>query len=85
MTNPGNDPILVRRARIARLVSAGKRIGYSATLLAIILFFVALLSDFPAGLSRAIVALLALACIVLPPAIVFGYGLRAAQRDEADG
>ena len=84
MTTPGVDPIHARRARSARLVSAGKRIGYSALLLAIIFFFVALLTDFPAWQSRLIVALLAVACLVLPPAIVFGYGLRAAERQEAE-
>ena len=80
---PPVDPILARRARIRLLVSLGKRIGYTATFVAIALFFVALFTNFPSWQSTLILVLLGVACVVLPPAIVFGYGLRAAERDEA--
>lgn len=47
-----------------------------------VLFFVALLSGFPNLIATAMVLLLLLGCVALPPAIVFGYGIKAAEREE---
>jgi hypothetical protein len=76
------DPVLVRRERIRRLVDAGKRIGYSAVAAAVVLFVVAFVADFPAWLVSVIVACLVVACIALPPAIVLGYGIKAADAED---
>ena len=80
---PGPDPMQARRARISRLVSVGKAIGYACFGGALVLFFAGLLTRFSGPLSAVVVTLLVVGCLVLPPAIVFGYGLRAAVRDEA--
>ena len=77
-----DDPILVRRARIARAVAIGKRIGYTALLVAIIGFFAGLALDFPTWSVVALVGGLIAACVVLPLPIVFGYGVRAAARED---
>lgn len=80
------DPVLERRRRISRLVSAGKRGGYSLFGLAIVLFFVGLVTGFGGGVSTAIVAAMAVGSLVLAPAIVFGYAVGAAEReDRAEG
>ena len=76
------DPIEARRARIGQLVSAGKAVGYACFGGALVLFFAGLVTRFSGPLSAVIVTLLVVGCVVLPPAIVFGYGLRAAERDE---
>ena len=79
-----DDPILQRRARIARWVSLAKRIGYGLLLLAVVTFVVAAIAGFPNGVVTLTVVALIAACVVLPVPIVLGYGLRAAERDDRD-
>lgn len=76
------DPVRRQRARIAGLAKAGKRLGYSLFLFAMVAFVAGALSDFPQLLVTAVVASLVLGSIVLAPAIVFGYGVRAAERED---
>jgi hypothetical protein len=76
------DPVLERRARIARFVGIAQRVGYAALLVAIVAFIVGLLSDFPSWcVTLSIVGLVA-SIVILPIPIVLGYGVRAAERDE---
>lgn len=78
------DPVLARRARIARLVSIGQRVGYLLFALAVVLFVVGAVIDFSDGLVRVIVVCLVVGSIVLAPAIVFGYAVKAAEREDAE-
>jgi len=78
------DPVVVRRARIARWVSLAKRIGYALLLLAVAAFVVAAIAGFPSGLVTVTVVALIAACVVLPVPIVMGYGLRAAEREDRE-
>lgn len=82
MPDPATDPVLIRRARIARLVSIGQRLGYALFGLSIVLFFYGLVVDYTEGLTTAIVACLLGGSAVLAPAIVFGYAVKAAEREE---
>jgi hypothetical protein len=79
-----DDPVLVRRARIARWVGLGKRVGYGLLLLAVVAFVVAAITGFPSGVVTVTVVALVAACIVLPAPIVLGYGLRAAEREDRE-
>lgn len=78
------DPVLARRAAYARWVQLGQRIGYLALMVAVVLFVIGFLAGFPGGLATAVFVALIIACIVLPPAMVFGYGVKAAERDDAE-
>lgn len=79
------DPVLDRRRRIARLVEVGQRAGYGAFGLAIVGFFVGLAVGF-GRVSGVIVTLIVVGSLVLAPAIVFGYAVKAAERqDREDG
>lgn len=78
------DPVLARRARIARLVVLGKRVGYGLFLAAVVLFVVGGVAGYTGGLTSAIVACLVVGSFVLAPAIVFGYGVRAAEREDRE-
>jgi len=78
------DPVLVRRERIARLASAGKRIGYLALLVAIIAFFVGVATEFASWTVTVSVIGLVVACVILPIPIVLGYGVRAAAREDRE-
>lgn len=80
----GEDPVVVRRARIARWVGLAKRVGYGLLLLAVVLFVIAAATGFPSGITSATVVALIAACVVLPVPIVLGYGLRAAEREDRD-
>ena len=77
-----DDPILARRARVARLVQFGQRVGYGCLLLAMVAFGVGAATGFPGyAVTTSITGLIA-ACVILPVPIVLGYGVRAAERDE---
>jgi hypothetical protein len=78
------DPILARRARIARLAALGKRVGYLALGIAIVAFFIGVATSFPTWTVAVSVAGLIAACVVLPIPIVLGYGVRAAEREDRE-
>lgn len=76
---------MVKRRRIAALVKLGKRVGYTALLVAVVVFFVGLAAGFPGWTVDVIVVALIVSIVVLPAPIVFGYGIRAAEREERGG
>ena len=82
---PGDDPVLARRARIATLVKTGKRICYTALLVAIVAFGIGLSTGFPGWTVDLAVGGLVVSIVVLPAPIVFGYGIKAAEREERGG
>ena len=82
MSDP--DPVLARRARIARVVRYGQRAGYAALLVAVVSFVVAAATDFPAVAVDISVAALVAAIVIMPVPIVLGYGVRAAEREERE-
>lgn len=84
MATPPPDPILARRARIESLVKVGKRVGYGLFALAIVVFFVGFFTRYTDTLVTVIVLALVVGSIVLAPAIVFGYGVSAANRDDRE-
>ena len=82
MTDP--DPVLARRARIAKLCELGQRIGYSLFGLAIVLFMIGFVGSYSDLLVTAIVASLGIGSLLLAPAIVFGYAVKAAEREDRE-
>lgn len=79
-----DDPVLDRRRRIAGLVRTGQRVGYGLFGLAIVLFAVGLVVGFGGAITPGIVASIVLGSIVLAPAIVFGYAVKAAEREDRE-
>ena len=79
-----DDPVRARRARIARLVDVGQRLGYTLFGLAVVLFIVGFVAGYSGGLVVAIVSALVVGSLVLAPAIVFGYAVRAAEREDRE-
>ncbi len=76
------DPVLARRARIARWVAIAQRIGYAVLGVAVVAFVAAAASDFPDWLVTTTIGALVAAIVILPVPIIVGYGVRAAERDE---
>ena len=79
-----DDPVLARRARIARLAALGKRIGYSALAVAIVGFVAGVVTSFATWTVAVSTAGLVAACVILPIPIVLGYGVRAATREDRE-
>jgi hypothetical protein len=81
--NP-DDPVLARRARIAKLTGVGQRVGYALFGLAIVLFIVGFVGGYSDLIVAVIVGSLAVGSAVLAPAIVFGYAVKAAEREDRE-
>jgi hypothetical protein len=77
-----SDPILVKRAQYARLAILGQRVGYVLLLVAIVAFVAGFVAGFPQVAVTVSIAGLVGACVVLPPAIVAGYAVKAAERED---
>jgi hypothetical protein len=83
MSDPAADPVLVRRAQLARLASLGQRIGYLCLLVAIVAFFAGLATTY-ATWGTVVVVAMVLCTVTLAPAIVLGYAVKAAAREDAE-
>ena len=81
---PPIDPVRERRARIARWVALGQRVGYGLFLLAIVLFVIGFATGFDGLVGPTIVGSLVVGSLVLAPAIVFGYAVKAAEREDRE-
>jgi hypothetical protein len=81
---PPSDPTLARRARIARLTELGQQIGYGLFGAAIIAFVIGAAAGFSGADVVIVVGCLAAGSAVLAPAIVFGYAVKAAEREDRE-
>jgi hypothetical protein len=84
MTTAGGDPIRERRARIARLVEIGQRVGYGLFGVAVVGFVIGFIIGFDSPSVTIVVTSLLLGSAVLAPAIVFGYAVKAAEREDRE-
>jgi len=78
------DPVLARRARIARWVGVGRRAGAALFLLATVVFFAGFAVGFSTAVTVVVIGSLLLGSVVLAPAIVFGYAVRAADTEDRE-
>jgi hypothetical protein len=78
------DPVRARRARIARLTAIGQRVGYACFAGAIVAFIFGFAGGFGGAVTALIVAALAAGSLTLAPAIVFGYAVKAAEREDRE-
>jgi len=78
----GTDPVRERRARIARLTLVANRVGYLFFAMAIALFVMAFVFGFKGPIVTAITVSMVLGSILLAPAIVLGYAVKAAEKDD---
>lgn len=82
MTGGGDDPVLARRARMERLATTGQRLGYTLLVAAMVAFVVGALRGFTSPVVTVVVAALAAGSAFLLPAIIVGFGVRAAERAD---
>jgi TRAP-type mannitol/chloroaromatic compound transport system permease large subunit len=79
-----HDPVRQQRARIAKLASTAQRIGYLLFGVAVVLFFAGFFAGFTNGVVTAIVIAMVIGSFLLAPAIVAGYAVKAAERDDLE-
>lgn len=84
-SGPVGDPVLTRRARIAWWVALGQRLGYILFGLAVVAFVIGFAVGFEGWVVSLVVAALVVGSVILAPAIVFGYGVKAADRADREG
>jgi hypothetical protein len=78
------DPVRAKRAQLQRLASLGQRIGYLLFGVAMVAFFYGFFVDFNSTVVAVIVASMAVGSVALAPAIVLGYAVKAAEREDRE-
>jgi hypothetical protein len=76
------DPVRARRAMVAKWNTIATKVGYALFALAIVMFFVALATDFSSGKVTIITTSMIIGSVLLAPAIVVGYAVKAAEKDD---
>jgi hypothetical protein len=81
---PDVDPVRRRRNTAQRLARVTSRTGYALIAVAVVAFFVALATDFNTTMAAIITVTLIVGCVLLAPAIILGYAVKAAEREDAE-
>jgi hypothetical protein len=81
---PESDPVLARRALVARLALLGQRLGYLLYGAAVVLFVVGFIVGFTPAVVTVIVTAMIIGSVLLAPAIVAGYAVKAAAREDRE-
>ena len=76
------DPVRERRERIARLAGTARRAGWAFFALACLAFIAGLAIDLSGLVVVVVVGSLALGSALLLPAIIVGFGVTAAERED---
>jgi small-conductance mechanosensitive channel len=77
-----DDPVLVRRERWRRGAAIGQAVGYGLILVAVVAFVFGLVAGFTTAVTTVVTACLVATTFVLAPAIVIGYAVKAAERED---
>lgn len=77
-----HDPVRVRRRLMGRLARLGKRVGYSCLGIALVVFMVGAAGKFTSVIVAVVLTTLVVGSVFLLPAIVIGYGVSAAERED---
>lgn len=76
------DPIKAQRQQIARWVVLAKRTAWGLYGVAVALFIQGYIAGYEPWATTSIIVALSVGSIILAPAMVFGYGVKAAEREE---
>jgi hypothetical protein len=77
-----DDPIRRRRRQAARLAAAARRAGWSCLALAVVAFAAGLVIGLSTLVVVVVIGSLALGSVLLLPAIIVGFGVAAAERED---
>ena len=76
------DAVRARRTRVGRLAAAARAAGWALFGLAVAAFAAGLTLGLTGLVVAVVVTALVLGSLLLAPAIVIGYGVRAAERED---
>ena len=77
-----SDPVRQRREQIARLASAARKAGWTFFGVACVVFIAGLITGLTGLVMVVVVGSLALGSGLLLPAIIVGFGVTAAERED---
>ena len=77
-----DDPIAAKRARFDHLARQGRRAGYALFGLSAVILIAGLVAGLNDLVTVLVIACLVVGSLLLAPAIVVGYGVKAAERDD---
>ena len=78
------DPIRARRRQVARWTRLANRLGYLFFAIAIATFVIGFIVSFNGAVSAIVVGAMIAGSVLLAPAIVLGYAVKAAERDDRE-
>ncbi|MEO8264104.1 MAG: hypothetical protein ABI706_01205 [Ilumatobacteraceae bacterium] len=78
------DPVRARRQQVARWTRLANRLGYLCFGVAIVTFVVGFIVSFNGTVSTIVIASMIVGSVLLAPAIVLGYAVKAAERDDRE-
>jgi hypothetical protein len=78
------DPVRARRQRVARWTQLANRLGYLFFGIAMVTFVIGFLVSFNGAVSAIVVSSMIIGSMLLAPAIVLGYAVKAAEREDRE-
>ena len=78
------DPVRVRRQQVAKWTLIANRVGYLLFGVAIAVFFIGFAIGFTGALVAIVVGTMIVGSLLLAPAIVLGYAVKAAEREDRE-
>lgn len=84
MNTPKVDPVRAKRERVAKYTLLANRIGYLFFAVAIATFVIGFAISFNGAVSAIVIGSIIIGSLLLAPAIVLGYAVKAAERDDRE-
>ncbi len=78
------DPVLIKRAKIAKWTLLANRVGYLFVALSMALFVMAFAFSFNSVMATLVIITLVIGCALLMPSIILGYAVKAANREDRE-
>ena len=78
------DPVRARRQTVARWTRLANRLGYLCFGIAIATFVIGFIVSFNSAVSAIVIGSMIVGSVLLAPAIVLGYAVKAAERDDRE-
>jgi hypothetical protein len=78
------DPVRARRQQVALWTKRANRLGYLCFGIAIATFVVGFIVSFNSAVSTIVIVSMIVGSALLAPAIVLGYAVKAAERDDRE-
>lgn len=78
------DPVRARRQRIAKYTKLANRVGYLCWGVAVVTFIIGFVGSFNDTVSTIVIAMMIIGSVLLAPAIILGYAIKAAEREDRE-